>query len=233
MGSFAATRECLVRIRRKPTVAALGRCGSDLAPAVRMPNPAATLATHCPYCALQCGMHVARGSGRRRRSSATRDSRSTREASASKAGRRRPRSIIPIGCRTPLVRDGTGRLVPATWDEALSRIARRIHEGSAELRTRRRRRVRRRLADQRESLPAGQVRARRAAAHRTSTTTAASACRPQPRLRHGRSASIAACRFRWPIFRRPTRSCWSAATSPRRCRRSCGTSRRSKRTAAS
>ena len=41
-------------------------------------------------------------------------------------------------------------------------------------------RLRRRLADEREGVPARQVRARRARAPRTSTTTAASACRRRP-----------------------------------------------------
>ena len=40
----------------------------------------------------------------------------------------------------------------------------------------------------------------------------------------GRSASTAGCRSRWPTSSRPTYSCWSAATSPRPCRRPSGTS---------
>ena len=61
-------------------------------------------------------------------------------------------------------------------------------------------RLRRRQPDQRESLPAGQVRARGACALRRSITTGASACRPPPRRRSKRSASTAAFPFRWPIF---------------------------------
>ena len=88
-----------------------------------MPNPAATLATHCPYCALQCGMHVARGSGGvtilgNPRFPVNQGGLCVKGWSAAAT------LDHPDRLRTPLVRDGTGRLVPATWDEALSRIAR-------------------------------------------------------------------------------------------------------------
>ena len=56
-----------------------------------------------------------------------------------------------------------------------------------------------------------------------STTTAGSAC-PRPRRpATGPSASTAGCRSRSTDLAGPTRSCWSAATSPRPCRRSSGT----------
>jgi assimilatory nitrate reductase catalytic subunit len=88
-----------------------------------MPNPAATLATHCPYCALQCGMHVARGSGGvtilgNPRFPVNQGGLCVKGWSAAAT------LDHPDRLRTPLVRDGTGHLVPATWDEALSRIVR-------------------------------------------------------------------------------------------------------------
>ena len=72
----------------------------------------------------------------------------------------------------------------------------RCRATQARVRAGRGRRLRRRRADQREGVPARQVRARRAAAPRTSTTTAASACRRPPRRPTGPSASTAACRSR-------------------------------------
>jgi assimilatory nitrate reductase catalytic subunit len=93
-----------------------------------MPNSATP--THCPYCALQCGMNltpqqdggvavverpdfpVNRGAlcGKGRTAAAVLDSR--------------------VRLTSPLVRSG-GELVPATWDEALDRVA----EGLARTRT--------------------------------------------------------------------------------------------------
>ena len=86
-----------------------------------------SVATHCPYCALQCGMHLA-------------------QRSTGPASRVSPASIDVMGdgkfpvnegglcvkgwsaaavldhperLRTPLLRSASGRLEPATWDEAL------------------------------------------------------------------------------------------------------------------
>ena len=62
-------------------------------------------------------------------------------------------------------------------------------------------------------------------ARRTSTTTAAFACRQVRRRRRWRSGSIAGCRFRSRTSRTPRPFSSPAPTSPRRCRRSCSTSR--------
>ena len=99
-----------------------------------------TTATHCPYCALQCGIHVAAGPGPEDPGNP-----GTPGTSVTVTGD----SLFPVNkgglcpkgwsaadtlahpdrLRTPLVRDTadrSGRLVPASWDEALERIAGRI-----------------------------------------------------------------------------------------------------------
>ena len=61
---------------------------------------------------------------------------------------------------TPLARDEARGFQPIDWDAALDRTAREIQRIQSALRTRRLRRADRRLADQREGVPDGQVRAR-------------------------------------------------------------------------
>ncbi|WP_147943040.1 molybdopterin oxidoreductase family protein [Microbispora sp. CSR-4] len=84
--------------------------------------------THCPYCALQCGMTLSpagRASVRVR----------PRDPSAGGLCQKGWTSAALLGSparlTTPLVRDG-GTLRPASWDEALGLVARRIKEISAE-----------------------------------------------------------------------------------------------------
>jgi assimilatory nitrate reductase catalytic subunit len=90
-----------------------------------MPNPATTVATHCPYCALQCGMHVARGAGGvtilgNPKFPVNQGGLCVKGWSAAAT------LDHPDRLRSPLVRDGSGHLVPATWEEALSRVAREL-----------------------------------------------------------------------------------------------------------
>ena len=179
-------------------------------------RPAGPAATHCPYCALQCGMHLARCatlSDRRQCAFSRQQGRAVRQRLVS-----RRHACASRSAAHPLIRDGRERWPPATWDGALDRVA-RASARPGRHGARRGRRLRQRRADQREGLPARQVRARRAAAPPTSTTTAASACRPAPPRRPAPSASIAACPSRSRTSRAPASSCSSAATSPRRCRR--------------
>ena len=90
----------------------------------------ATTATHCPYCALQCGIHLATGPAGL---TVTGDQAfpvnngalCAKGWSAAETLGHRDRLL------TPLVRETSDRgspLVPATWDEALDRIARRFSE---------------------------------------------------------------------------------------------------------
>ena len=180
--------------------------------------------THCPYCALQCGMSS--GSGAR------------------SLDRRRARFPDQQGRAVPQGLDGGGAaLCPGSADDAADARRARARRCARRPGTRRStasstacarpgvarprcgRRVWRRRADQREGLHAGQVRARRAADRAISTTTAASAWRQRRPPTCGASASIAACRSRsQDIAAARTRSCWPAAIRPRPCRRSCNIS---------
>ncbi|UQA95512.1 molybdopterin oxidoreductase family protein [Streptomyces halobius] len=84
---------------------------------------AATVDTHCPYCALQCGMGL-RPSGPGVEVVERTAFPVNRGALCGK-GRTAPELLAP-GARltTPLVRDpATGALEPATWDTALDRVA--------------------------------------------------------------------------------------------------------------
>ncbi|MEV5318330.1 molybdopterin-dependent oxidoreductase [Streptomyces sp. NPDC052687] len=87
--------------------------------------------THCPYCALQCGMNLSPtpdgGVEVRERA----DFPVNRGALCGK-GRTAPAVLSSrVRLTSPLVRDG-GALVPASWDEALDRIADALRRTRAE-----------------------------------------------------------------------------------------------------
>ncbi|MER5936806.1 molybdopterin oxidoreductase family protein [Streptomyces sp. NPDC001928] len=86
--------------------------------------------THCPYCALQCGMNLTPQQDGGVAVVERPDFPVNRGALCGK-GRTAP-AVLASGVRltSPLVRSG-GALVPATWDEALDRVA----EGLARTRT--------------------------------------------------------------------------------------------------
>ncbi|MFJ8807755.1 molybdopterin oxidoreductase family protein [Streptomyces sp. NPDC102490] len=88
------------------------------APGTATPTP-----THCPYCALQCGMNLTPVEGGTVAVSERADFPVNRGALCGK-GRTAPEVLAP-GARltSPLVRSDDGALVPAGWDEALDRIA--------------------------------------------------------------------------------------------------------------
>ncbi|MFE1240958.1 molybdopterin oxidoreductase family protein [Streptomyces tendae] len=85
-------------------------------------NPATT-PTHCPYCALQCGMNLTPVGGGTVKVSERADFPVNRGALCGKG--RTAAAVLAPGARltSPLVRSGDGALVPAGWDEALDRIA--------------------------------------------------------------------------------------------------------------
>ena len=86
-----------------------------------MPERAATL-THCPYCAMQCGMSVSEENGRW--TVGTRDFPTNRGGLCRKGWTAAELLHAPDRLSTPLVRDGKGgELRPASWPEALERIA--------------------------------------------------------------------------------------------------------------
>ena len=88
---------------------------------------AAPTATHCPYCALQCGIRVVGGPAGMAISGnlafpVNKGALCVKGWSAAE----------PIGhpdrLQTPLVRNAEGRLEPASWDDALELVARRFSE---------------------------------------------------------------------------------------------------------
>ena len=93
-----------------------------------MSGLATTVATHCPYCALQCGMHIASGppaaSGAVGVKILGNPKFPVNEGGLCVKGWSAAATLDhPDRLRTPLIRDAIGHLVPATWDEALARIA--------------------------------------------------------------------------------------------------------------
>jgi len=83
--------------------------------------------THCPYCALQCGMAVStepddRGSGPAVGIAPTGGGLCQKGWTSAE--------VLSAADRitTPLVRGRSGELEPATWDEALGRVAHRVRE---------------------------------------------------------------------------------------------------------
>ncbi|MEU7472929.1 molybdopterin oxidoreductase family protein [Streptomyces sp. NPDC044984] len=80
--------------------------------------------THCPYCALQCGMNLTPSpDGRAVEVSERADFPVNRGALCGK-GRTAP-AVLSSSVRltSPLVRSAGGALVPASWEEALERVA--------------------------------------------------------------------------------------------------------------
>ncbi len=79
--------------------------------------------THCPYCALQCGMNLTPAPDGTVEVSERTDFPVNRGALCGKG--RTSAAVLASNVRltSPLVRDEGGTLVPATWDEALERIA--------------------------------------------------------------------------------------------------------------
>ncbi|GHE84162.1 hypothetical protein GCM10018785_60140 [Streptomyces longispororuber] len=89
------------------------------------PSPAVPAATptHCPYCALQCGMGLARGAGGVE--VVERPEFPVNGGALCGKGRTAPEVLSSrVRLTEPLVRShATGGLVPATWEEALDRVA--------------------------------------------------------------------------------------------------------------
>lgn len=88
-------------------------------------EPQVKVATHCPYCALQCGMSL---SGT---AVAPREFPTNGGGLCQKGWTSGSLLTTPARLTTPLVRVD-GELVPATWDDALDLVARRITEVQAE-----------------------------------------------------------------------------------------------------
>ncbi|MHB9861886.1 molybdopterin oxidoreductase family protein [Streptomyces sp. YIM S03343] len=79
--------------------------------------------THCPYCALQCGMNLTPTADGSVEVTERADFPVNRGALCGK-GRTAPAVLSSrVRLTSPLVRSGGGTLVPASWEEALDRIA--------------------------------------------------------------------------------------------------------------
>ncbi|MFF5981494.1 molybdopterin oxidoreductase family protein [Streptomyces olindensis] len=88
--------------------------------------------THCPYCALQCGMNLTPTPDGTVEVSERADFPVNRGALCGK-GRTAPAVLARnVRLTSPLVRDAGGTLVPASWDEALDRIAGGLRRTRAE-----------------------------------------------------------------------------------------------------
>jgi assimilatory nitrate reductase catalytic subunit len=79
-------------------------------------------ATHCPYCAFQCGIRLS-GTADGLEVAGDPDFPVNRGALCIKGFTATETLAHPDRLRTPLVRNAEGALVPASWDEALSRVA--------------------------------------------------------------------------------------------------------------
>ena len=155
-------------------------------------EPDRIVPTHCCFCGQQCGIQLKVKDEKIVGFEPWEEFPFNKGKLCPKGVKRYMQDEHPDRLLTPLARDEARGFQPIDWDAALDRTAREIQRIQAALRTRRLRRADRRLADQREGVPDGQVRARRACGPRTSTTTAGSAwCRRRPRRRRS-SASIAA-----------------------------------------
>ncbi|WCH91428.1 molybdopterin oxidoreductase family protein [Streptomyces moderatus] len=87
--------------------------------------------THCPYCALQCGMNLTPQQDGGVAVVERPDFPVNRGALCGK-GRTAPEVLArSVRLTSPLVRSG-GTLVPATWDEALDRVAKGLHRTRTE-----------------------------------------------------------------------------------------------------
>ncbi|MGQ5226442.1 molybdopterin oxidoreductase family protein [Streptomyces sp. yara] len=89
--------------------------------------------THCPYCALQCGMNLTLADGGRTVEVSERADFPVNRGALCGKGRTAP-AVLSSAVRltSPLVRSAAGALEPASWEEALDRIAEGIGGARAE-----------------------------------------------------------------------------------------------------
>jgi assimilatory nitrate reductase catalytic subunit len=90
-----------------------------------------TVATHCPYCALQCGISVT-SRGPTELALAGNSAFPVNQGSLCIKGWSASETLThPDRLRAPLVRDADGCLTPVTWDEAIDRVVLRFKETQA------------------------------------------------------------------------------------------------------
>ncbi|MFJ5550487.1 molybdopterin oxidoreductase family protein [Streptomyces sp. NPDC093225] len=88
-------------------------------------HPATATPTHCPYCALQCGMNLAPGRGESPLAVEERTDFPVNRGALCGKGRTAPALLSSrVRLTEPLIRShATGRLEPVTWEEALDTVA--------------------------------------------------------------------------------------------------------------
>jgi len=91
-------------------------------------SAAETTRTHCPYCAFQCGMTIARGDGAALDIRADPDFPVNRGQMCIKGFTSAALLAHEARLTTPLVRDEGGTLRPSSWEDALALVARRLSE---------------------------------------------------------------------------------------------------------
>ncbi|MGH8614437.1 MAG: molybdopterin oxidoreductase family protein, partial [Gammaproteobacteria bacterium] len=87
-------------------------------------------ATHCPYCAFQCGIHI---TGPREVAKVTGDATfPVNNGALCVKGWTAAQTLNHLDrLLTPLARNARGLLVPVTWDDALARVARGLSNAQA------------------------------------------------------------------------------------------------------
>ena len=88
-------------------------------------EPQAATATHCPYCAFQCGMEISR-TGQEISIAGDAAFPVNKGALCIKGWTAAATLAHPDRLTTPLARDANGALAPVSWDEAMERIVRGI-----------------------------------------------------------------------------------------------------------
>ena len=119
------------RFPAKPYAPAYGDPGAHLAVVISlMKMLASTVATHCPYCALQCGMHLLSTASSADGVKVAGNAKfPVNEGGLCVKGWSAAATLDhPDRLRTPLVRNDEGCLEPATWETALARIAKRFRD---------------------------------------------------------------------------------------------------------
>lgn len=88
-------------------------------------------ATHCPYCGLQCGMRLT-GSSEAAIVSGNENFPVNKGGLCIKGWTSAATLAHPDRLLTPLARDAAGALVPVTWDEAMTRVARAFRDAQSQ-----------------------------------------------------------------------------------------------------
>ena len=96
---------------------------------LRILRVTAATATHCPYCAFQCGVRLRPGAERKIEGDAS--FAVNRGALCIKGWTSADLLEHPDRLRTPLVRGAAGALVPASWDDAMERIVSGVRAAQA------------------------------------------------------------------------------------------------------